>query len=47
MPEPHTRIDDYADELISTPRAHLASSSGRTTRASSSYIVIGSSCGAS
>ncbi len=24
MPEPHTRIDDYADELISTPRAHLA-----------------------
>ena len=24
MPEPHTKIDDYADELISTPRAHLA-----------------------
>ena len=24
MPEPHTRIADYADELISTPRAHLA-----------------------
>jgi hypothetical protein len=24
MAEPHTKIHDYADELMSTPRAHLA-----------------------
>ena len=24
MPEPHTKVFDFADELTSTPRAHLA-----------------------
>ena len=24
MADPHTRIDDYAQELVETPRAHLA-----------------------